>query len=221
MWTELAEVFFSEQPLREKYALLYGLLDRACIELTSTLHANYNSLFTRLQVLCRLREYPLQAIDTMRWRARQVKWGTYEPVEVEFLQDTKALTEALARFTDSRVPLKLRRALPDHVTPSALRMVRNCKQKRQRFVAVSKDEKYIYARTADDPSADLLRLDYTLNEHTRQTARYIVEDMAFDCVAFTVDQDDVYYPSILVLECFDVLRASLRFEPFQLPAKEV
>ena len=200
MWTEIAEVFFSEQPLREKYALLYGLLDRVCTHLTSGLTAHYNGLFTRLQALCRLKECPLQAVDTMRWRARQVKLGAYDPQEVEFLQDVKALCEALSRFTDSKVPLKLRRSLPDHVTPSALRLARNRKQKRQRFVAVSKDEKYIYARTDDDPSADLLRIDYTLNEHTQQTAQYIEADMTFNCVAFTVDLDDIYYPTILVLE---------------------
>lgn len=200
MWTEVTGVFFSEQPLRAKYGLLYDVLDRVCIELTRGLEAHYNSLFTRLQVLCRLREHPLRAVDTMRWRARQVKLGGYEPDEVEFLQDVKALCDALARFTDSKVPTRLRRSLPDHVTPSAIRSARNRKQKRQRFVAVGKDERFIFARTPDDPSADLLRIDYSLNGHTQQTADYIAEDMAFNCVAFTVDSDDIYYPSMLVLE---------------------
>ncbi|MDO4994799.1 MAG: AAA domain-containing protein [Bacteroidales bacterium] len=200
MWTEVSEVFLSEQSLRQKYTLLYGLLDRVCIELTTGLNAHYNSLFTRLQVLCRMHEYPLTAVDTMRWRARQVKQGAYEPDEAEFLQDVKALSDALCRFTDSRLPLKLRRALPDRVMPSAVRPARNRKQKRQRFVAVSRDERFIYARTADDPSVDLLRIDFTLNEHTQQTAAYVEADMAFNCVAFTVDKDDIYYPTILVLE---------------------
>lgn len=200
IWTELSEVFFSPESLREKYTQLYGLLDRVCIEQTSGLPAHYNGLFTRLQALCRLKQHPLQAIDTMRWRARQVKLGAYEPDEVELLQDTKALCDALARFTNTKIPLKLRRALPDNVVPSALQLARNRKQKRQRFVAVRRDDHYIYARTADDPTADLLRIDYTLNEHTRQTAQYIDTDTVFNCVAFTVDQDDIYYPSILILE---------------------
>lgn len=200
MWTEVTGVFFSEQPLRARYALLYDVLDRVCIELTRGLEAHYNSLFTRLQVLCRLREHPLRAVDTMRWRARQVKSGGYGPDEVEFRQDVKALCNALARFTDSKVPTRLRRSLPDHVTPSAIRSVRNRKQKRLRFVAVGKDERFIFARTPDDPSADLLRIDFSLNGHTQQTAEYIAEDMAFNCVAFTVDSDDIYYPTILVLE---------------------
>ena len=200
VWTEVSEIIFSEQSMRQKYTLLYGLLDRVCIDLTSTLTAHYNSLFTRLQVLCRMMEIPLAPVDTMRWRARQVKLGNYPPDEAEFLQDVKALSDTLARLTDSRVPLKLRRALPDHVTPSAIRLARNRRQKRQRFVAVSKDAQYIYARTADDPTADLLRIDYTLNEHTRQSAQYVEPDMAFNCVAFTVDTADIYYPTILVLE---------------------
>ena len=59
VWTEVSEIFFSEQSIRQKYTLLYGLLDRVCIDLTSTLTAHYNSLFTRLQVLCRMKEIPL------------------------------------------------------------------------------------------------------------------------------------------------------------------
>jgi len=199
-WTEVSDIFFSELSLREKYTLLYGVLDRVCTELTSGLPTHYNGLFTRLQALCRLKQHPLQAIDTMRWRARQVKLESYEPAEVEFLQDTKALCDALSCFTETRVPLKLRRALPDTLQPSALIIARNRRQKRQRFVAVRRDEQYIYARTADDPSADLLRVDFTLNEHTRQTAQYIDADTVFNCVAFTVDSSDIYYPTILILD---------------------
>jgi len=199
-WTEVSDIFFSDLSLREKYTLLYGVLDRVCTELTSGLPTHYNGLFTRLQALCRLKQHPLQAIDTMRWRARQVKLESYEPAEVEFLQDTKALCDALSCFTETRVPLKLRRALPDSLQPSALITARNRRQKRQRFVAVRRDEQYIYARTADDPSADLLRVDFTLNEHTRQTAQYIDADTVFNCVAFTVDSSDIYYPTILILD---------------------
>ena len=199
-WTEVSDIFFSNLSLREKYTLLYGVLDRVCTELTSGLPTHYNGLFTRLQALCRLKQHPLQAIDTMRWRARQVKLESYEPAEVEFLQDTKALCDALSCFTETRVPLKLRRALPDTLQPSPLITARNRKQKRQRFVAVRRDEQYIYARTADDPSADLLRVDFTLNEHTRQTAQYIDADTVFNCVAFTVDSSDIYYPTILILD---------------------
>jgi hypothetical protein len=199
-WTEVSDIFFSELSLREKYTLLYGVLDRVCTELTSGLPTHYNGLFTRLQALCRLKQHPLQAIDTMRWRARQVKLESYEPAEVEFLQDTKALCDALSCFTETRVPLKLRRSLPDTLQPSPLIIARNRRQKRQRFVAVRRDEQYIYARTADDPSADLLRVDFTLNEHTRQTAQYIDADTVFNCVAFTVDSSDIYYPTILILD---------------------
>ena len=200
LWTELLELFQSEQPLRRKYSQLYAMLDRVCIELTRSMPVNYNGLFTRLQVLCRLKNYPLSSVDVMRWRSREVKQGRHEPQQQEWLMDVKAFSDALARLMDSSIPQQLRALLPDRVSTSPIAAARLRRAKRQRFVAVAKDRQFLYARCADCPSDDPVRIDCALNEHTMSALSLVETDMQFNAVSFTVDSDGIIYPELLVIE---------------------
>ena len=105
VWQDIQEVFFSEQTLKWKYRYFYDTLHRVCIEKTEGLPAEYNDFFSRLQAVCRLTNYPLYAIDTFRWRARQVSCLGMEVDEHTFLVDMRVLVEALAHFTNTPIPV--------------------------------------------------------------------------------------------------------------------
>ena len=194
VWQEIIEVFQSKESLEWKYAQLYAILDRVCIQLVAPLPASYNGLFSRLQALCRIHQHPLHAVDVMRWRARQVKFHQQEPNEEAFLVDVKGMAEALACFTQTTVPFILKNRLPDTVNPSALQLTRQHKGKRLRLIAISKDLQFIYAQDAELPQDELIKVDFTLNEHTRESVKYLQDGTPFNAVSYheEIRQDKFY-----------------------------
>ena len=199
-WDEITEVFLSAETLEWKYAQLYNILDRMCIQLVAPLHATYNGLFSRLQALCRIHQHPLHPVDVMRWRARQVKRHEQEPNEEAFRVDVKGMVEALACFTQTPVPSQLKRHLPDEVHPSALQLTRLQKGKRMRLIAVSKDLHYILAQDAEFPQNECVKVDFTLNDHTRESARYVTEGTLFNVVSYQMDREGTIAPELIVIE---------------------
>ncbi|MCM1313156.1 MAG: DNA2/NAM7 family helicase [Bacteroides sp.] len=199
MWKDIEKVFFSENTLQYKYTYYYRLLRRICIELVAPLATNYTDFFSRLQAVCRLTEYPLRNVDTFRWRARRVMDGKEDPREDAYLVDTKAFMEALARFTNTRIPSDIIRSLPDSLTPPAIDVARNKRRKKCRFVAVGKDDRFIHAVSRELPGEEVVKVDFTANEHTLSAALHIAKDTQFNAVDFTVDAEGVVYPLLIVV----------------------
>ncbi len=199
MWDDLEKVFFSDNSFRYKYTYYYNLLNRVCIEFVKPLKTDYTDFFSRLQAVCRLTEYPLRNVDAFRWRARRVMDGKEEADEEAYLVDTKAFVEALSKFTESSIPDRIKRSLPDNLVRPALDMVKNKRRKRCRFVAVCKDENHIHAVSRDLPGEDMIRIDFTANEHTVAAASLVEQDTQFNAVDFTTDAKGVLHPQIIVV----------------------
>lgn len=202
VWQDIVEVFRSEQTLRQKYRFFYDALHRVCIEKTDCLPAEYNDFFSRLQAVCRLTNYPLHRVDGFRWRARQVAHRGMEVDEHTFLVDVRVFVEALAHFTETRVPDAFVGQLPD---VEQMPMPREsleyaARQKRMRFVVDHIDEPYIYARSREVPAEELFRVDVTSNQHTQQAAQLLKDGMQFNALSFTIDKDGVYHPLYIVIE---------------------
>lgn len=201
-WQDIVDVFTSEQTLREKYRYCYDTLHRVCIEKTQSLPAQYSDFFSRLQAVCRLTNYPLHAVDSFRWRARQVSHQGVEADERTFLLDFRAFVEAFAHFTDTPIPYVLRGKLPAgdllSVAPRQLEYV--MRQKRIRFMVHHIDEPYIYALSREMPADTLFRVDITMNQHTQQAAHLLKEGMQFNALSFTVDHEGVYHPLYIIVE---------------------
>ena len=202
VWQDIVDVFLSEQTLRQKYRYFYDALHRVCIEKTTGLPAEYNDFFSRLQAVCRLTNYPLRAVDSFRWRARQVSHRAMEVDEHTFLVDVRTFVDAMAHFTETMVPDVFKGKLPD---PEWLpvpqeRLVYALRQKRVRFVVQRVEEPYIYAFSQDMPSEQPFRVDVTGNQHTLQAVQLLKEGMQFNALSFTVDDEGVYHPLYLVVE---------------------
>ena len=202
VWQDIVEVFRSGQTLQQKYRYFYDALHRVCIEKTKALPAEYNDFFSRLQAVCRLMNYPLQRVDSFRWRARQVSHRGMEVDEHTFLVDVRVFVEALAHFTNTRIPDVLVGRLPDveRLPVPRERMEHVARQKCIRFIVGHIDEPYIYARSGEMPAEELFRVDVTANQHTQQAAQLLKEGMQFNALSFTVDSEGVYHPLYIVIE---------------------
>lgn len=201
-WQDIVEVFFSEQSLERKYRYFYDALHRVCIEKTQGLPAEYNDFFSRLQAVCRLTNYPLYKVDTFRWRARQVALRTIECEEHTFFVDVRSFVDAMAHFTNTRVPVALVGRLPDRdALPAPMeRLEYSARQKRVRFIVVKVEEPYIYAMSREMPAEDIFRVDITMNQHTMKAAQLLEEGMQFNALSFTVDSEGVFHPTYIVVE---------------------
>lgn len=217
VFDEIYYVVKADFDLSVKYRLLYDLLDRVCIKLTEPLTANYNSLFTRLQALCRINSHPLQPVDDFRYKARKVKKGELKPTEAEFLVNVKALVDALARFTQSNPPRALLNILPDAPATPLRRKLQFRREKRRRFVITAKDEQFLYGVSGEEGDSETLRIDYHMNDHTIQSAKIINPGSQVNAVSFFVDHEEVIHPEILILEpdfLIDISSLSACIKPF-------
>ena len=202
VWQDIQEVFFSEQTLKQKYRYFYDTLHRICIEKTEDLPAEYNDFYSRLQAVCRLTNYPLHRVDSFRWRARQVSHLGMEADEHTFLVDMRAFVEAVAHFTNTRVPAVLVGRLPDvEMMPTPReRMEQVARQKRVRFMVERVDEPYIEALSREIPSEQAFRVDVTANQHTLKAAQLLKPGMQFNALSFTIDAEGVYHPQYIIVE---------------------
>lgn len=202
VWQDIVEVFSSEQTLRQKYRYFYDTLHRVCIKKTQGLPAEYNDFFSRLQAVCRQTNYPLHRVDSFRWRARQVSHQGMEVDEHTFLVDVRAFVDALAHFTDTRIPDFFIGRLPDpdQLPLSQERLEYATRQKRMRFTVQRIDEPYIYALSRELPSEEPFRVDVSMNQHTLQAAQLLQEGMQFNALSFTIDGEGVYHPQYIVVE---------------------
>lgn len=202
IWQDVVDVFFSEQPISQKYRYFYDTLHRVCIKKTLKLPAEYNDFFSRLQATCRLTNYPLYAVDNFRWRARQVMHEDMECDEHTWLVDTRVFVDALSHFTDTPIPAVLKGKLPDStafVSPS-IRQGYAVRKKRIRFTVKCIEEPYIYAYSQEMPSDTPFRIDVSASHHTQHAAQLLKEGMQFNALSFTVDNDGVYHPQYIVVE---------------------
>lgn len=201
-WTEIVEVFFSSQPFARKYRYYSDTLHRVCIEMTKGLATQYNDFYSRLQAVCRLTNYPLRPVDGFRYTANQVLMHGLEVDKAQYLIDTRAFVDALAHFTDTRVPQQLMRELPDYQhRPASLQQVAyHQRRKRVRFMFERIEDGYLLCTCPDIPSDGFIKVDYTVNHHTQRSAQLITQGMQFNALLYNIDNEGVYHPQYIVIE---------------------
>lgn len=198
---DLLETIHSDRPLEERYAELYRVLDRECIRLTEGLPAHYNNLYTRLLALCRLTQWPLAEIDHMRWRARQVALGRIVPDEQMWLQDATACRKALEHW--GRAPFQPPRGEVNRNLPlggagrgalgASVRLV--CASSKRE----GKEETIVRAHRSDVPGGEVVEVDCSANVQTRDAVQYLKEDVQFNAVDATIDENGRLLPQLIVL----------------------
>lgn len=200
-WTEIEEVYDSAADIRTKYTLLYNIMHRLCADLARGGGALCTDFFSRLQVVCRLRDYPLQAVDSFRRRAWHVMRGDEAPVADVFRNDVAIMCDAWAHFTDTDLPPSLLdRVGRPHVELPPMHTAGKYVE-RMRFVVCSKDDEYIIAECSEQSRVGLWRIDCSSNDETRAAMTDAHEGMQLGGVDCQVDDaSGTITPQLIVLE---------------------
>lgn len=202
IWEEITDVYTSMQPINVKYKYLSDILHRLCVEQVKGLATEYNDFYSRLQAVCRLTNYPLHGIDQFRWRARQISHYGMETDEKTFLNDMAVLCDAIAHFTNSRIPTELKRNLPSKAEVSVFKADKKQieRYKHIRFIVSSISDNHILAFSKEIPSTEPFKIDFTSNAQTMEAMHLLHEGMQFNALSYTIDNEGVYHPLYIIIE---------------------
>lgn len=200
-WSEIEEVYDSAADIRTKYTLLYNIMHRLCADLARQDGVLCTDFFSRLQVVCRLRDYPLQAVDSFRRRAWHVMRGDETPVADVFRNDVAIMCDAWAHFTDTDLPPSLLdRVGRPHVELPPMHTAGKYVE-RMRLVVCSKDDEYIVAECREQNRGGRWRIDCSANDETLAAMAYADEGIWLNGVDCQVDDaSGTITPQLIVLE---------------------
>ena len=200
VFSEIIEILESKLTVTNQFKRLYDCLDRVCIELTSNMSVSYNTLFTRLQALCRLNAISMADVDEFRYVAYAVKKKQMKPDKATLLRTTKGMVDAVARFLNSQPPQQLLRMLPDKPAKPLKRMTQTRMSKPLRVVVTDKDDNFIYAVNDEMPSETPIKIDYKNNDSNNEIAGYIDVGAQLNVVSYIMDVEGIIHPDIIVYE---------------------
>lgn len=203
IWKDVEDMFFSASSIAQKYRYFYDTLHRVCIDATSSLPTQFGDFYSRLQAVCRLTNYSLYNVDSFRWRARQVSHNGMVCDEQTYLLDVRVFVDALAHFTNTKVPATLLVKLPQSISsiPVSRKQIEwSAHQKRMRFIVKEIAEPYVFCYSKDVPSDEPFRVDITMNAHTLQASHLLKEGMQFNALSYIVDTEGVFHPQFIVIE---------------------
>ncbi|WP_158538654.1 AAA domain-containing protein [Chitinophaga skermanii] len=203
---ELLECVQSGMPFHDQYVRMRAILERACKLLTIHENIQFSNLFSRLNYVCHttaLSKRKTYQINTFRIHANQVLKTGYQPTEDEYLHDLKALCYALHHFFAVDIPAELSALLPliDLYEPKA--RVNGIKYDRIRVEVVDIDQDYLYAideeNAADEP-VKIKHHETGFNLEFNETIGKLWKDCQLNLIDVVVDEDNIYYPAIIILE---------------------
>jgi superfamily I DNA and/or RNA helicase len=164
------------------YPKMRSLLERACKDITSDENIQFSNLFSRLNYVCdktKLDKRKTFQINSFRINANKVLHSAFKPTNEEYLQDLKALSNALGHFYNIAIPTELLSILPktDYYKP---KQRQGKKYGRIRVEVSSTDDNFIYAFDEENPTEEPIKIKHHVNG--------------------TVDDSGIYLPDFIILE---------------------
>lgn len=202
---DLLEMHTAPNSLAGKYARLRALLERACKDLTAHEPVQFSNFFSRLNFVCG--KYHLEGrlafrVNTFRVHSNEILYRHNMPDEATYLQDLKAVCQALSHFYEVPIPDNLQVFLPvvDLYLPhhTAHQHV-----DRVRVELVSVDEQYLYVVDETHPSEDPIRVRYGVdgvNDAFNETITQLWTGCQLNLVEVNVEDDGTYVPGLIILE---------------------
>src|SRR4051812_25112310 len=98
---QLSELHHQSNTIKDKYPKLRSLLERVCKDMTAGDTIQFSNLFSRLNYVCKKTKLPPRRtyqVNTFRVNANNVLFGDFNPAEEDYLQDLKALCNAVSHF---------------------------------------------------------------------------------------------------------------------------
>jgi superfamily I DNA and/or RNA helicase len=187
------------------YPKMRSLLERACKDITSDENIQFSNLFSRLNYVCdktKLDKQKTFQINSFRINANKVLHSEFKPTNEEYLQDLKALSNALGHFYNIAIPTELLSILPktDYYKPKQ-RQVK--KYGRIRVEVSSTDDNFIYAFDEENPTEEPIKIKHHvngINEEFNSTISKLWKGSQLNLIDVTIDDRGVYLPDLIILE---------------------
>lgn len=202
---DLIEIHNGQNSITDKYPKLRSLLERVCKDLTTNENIQFSNLFSRLNYVCEktnLDRRKAFQINTLRINANNVLHADFKPTQEDYLQNLKALCNALSHFYGISIPKTLSDIFPktDFYKPKQ----RQGKQyDRIRIEISSTDEQFIYAFDEENPTEEPIKIKHQvsgINEEFNTTIGKLWKGCQVNLIDVTVDEQGVYLPELIILE---------------------
>lgn len=202
---DLIEIHNEQNSTADKYPKLRSLLERACKDLTANESIQFSNLFSRLNYVCEktnLDRRKTFQINTLRINANNVLHADFKPTQEDYLQNLKALCNALSHFYGIDIPKLLSDILPktEFYKP---KQRQGKKYDRIRIEVSSTDEQYIYAFDEENPTEEPIKIKHHIsgiNEEFNSTIAKLWKGCQLNLIDVTVDEQGIYLPDLIILE---------------------
>ncbi len=202
---DLIEIHNEQNSTADKYPKLRSLLERACKDLTANESIQFSNLFSRLNYVCEktnLDRRKTFQINTLRINANNVLHADFKPTQEDYLQNLKALCNALSHFYGIDIPKSLSDILPktEFYKP---KQRQGKKYDRIRIEVSSTDEQYIYAFDEENPTEEPIKIKHHIsgiNEEFNSTIAKLWKGCQLNLIDVTVDEQGIYLPDLIILE---------------------
>jgi superfamily I DNA and/or RNA helicase len=202
---DLIEIHNEQNSTTDKYPKLRSLLERVCKDLTTNESIQFSNLFSRLNYVCEktnLDRRKTFQINTLRINANNVLHSDFKPTQEDYLQNLKALCNAISHFYSIETPEVLVSVLPktDYYKP---KQRHGKKYNRIRIDVSSTDEQYIYAFDEENPTEEPIKIKHHvsgINEEFNSTIAKLWKGCQLNLIDVTIDEQGIYLPDLIILE---------------------
>jgi superfamily I DNA and/or RNA helicase len=202
---DLNEIHNEQKSTTDKYPKLRSLLERVCKDLTANESIQFSNLFSRLNYVCEktnLDRRKTFQINTLRINANNVLHADFKPTQEDYLQNLKALCNALSHFYGIDIPKSLSDILPktEFYKPKHRQ---SKKYDRIRIEVSSTDEQFIYAFDEENPTEEPIKIKHHvlgINEEFNSTIAKLWKGSQLNLIDVIVDEQGVYLPDLIILE---------------------
>ena len=202
---DLIEIHNEQNSITDKYPKLRSLLERACKDITKDESIQFSNLFSRLNYVCEktnLDRRKTFQINTLRINTNNVLHSDFKPTQDDYLQNLKALCNALSHFYSIDIPTVLLQILPknDLYKP---KQRHEKKHERIRIEVSETDDQYIYAFDEDNPTEEPIKIKHHISgiyEEFNATIVKLWKGCQLNLIDVTVDEQGIYLPDLIILE---------------------
>lgn len=191
--------------INTRYSFLYDLLVRLCAAETEGMQ--FSNLFSRLGYVAklhRLNDAERYRLNSLRRNCNQQLFGDKQLTEEDFGYDLRTLAEFTATLFETDVPLELQDLpLYPRTHKQGRTTIANARQvTRLRALVKSWDHQIIVAES-EELSSEPIRIDYRENSFDNDLD-YLFEllepDMQINLIDCKVDENNTYYPRLIIIE---------------------
>ncbi len=205
-FNELTEYHNDSNDIKAKYARMRSLLERVSKDLTSGDSVQFSNLFSRLSFVCtktNLDKRKTYQINTFRINANNVLHSNFSPSREEYLQDLKALCNAISHFYDTEIPQELFEELPTRDVFKPSLRPKGQKHARIRVEVDRWDDTFIYGYDEEHPTEEPIKIKHHiegLNAEFNTTISNLWKGAQLNLIDAILDEAGVYTPEYIVLE---------------------